>query len=210
MRSRRLTTRTTPPIRRVCSPRRCACASSTIWPACGGWIRTAIRTTRWSTACGKTAARCKAWPSASARGALSGSRSIPRSEVRRKKASQSVPQLDGQRPRVDFLERELVRGGDARLDQAVEVRAELDAVALHVELEVEPQAARVPVGGAEQRPRAVDHHQLRVVERARTAPYAAAVIEHLPELAVHRPVHVRQVVALGDDDVHLDAAQRRR
>ena len=89
------------------------------------------------------------------------------------------------------------------------MRAELDAVALDVHLEIEPEAPRIPVRGAEQRPRAVHHQQLRMVERPGPAPHAAAVVEHLPELAEHRPAHVRQVAHVGNHDVDLDPAQRR-
>src|SRR5438270_8396709 len=132
-------------------------------PACAGWIRTRIRPIPRSIACGRTGARCRAWPSAWVRGARSGCRSIPRSEVRRKEPSQSVPQLDRKGPRVDLGQLELSRARDARLDQAVEVRAELDRVALDVELEIKAQAARVPVRRAEQRPRPVDDEKLRMV-----------------------------------------------
>ena len=47
-----------------------------------------------------------------------------------------------------------------------------------------------------------------MIERAGPRP-DPAVLEHLPELSVHRPVHVRQVAFLRNHDVDLDPAQRR-
>src|SRR5262245_36792043 len=67
------------------------------------------------------------------------------SEIRREQSRGSIAQLNRQRARVGLGERVGARLPDAGLDHGVEVRAELDAVALDVELEVEPQAARVPV-----------------------------------------------------------------
>src|SRR5262245_57549463 len=96
---------------------------------------------------------------------MPGAATCPWLQVWREQPRDAVAHLDRQRPRIDLSERVRARLLDARFHHRVEVRAELDAVALDVELEVEAQAACVPVGRAEQEVGAVHHHQLGVVER---------------------------------------------
>ena len=55
---------------------------------------------------------------------------------------------------------------------------------------------------------AIHHHQLRVVEGRRCEPDTAAAFEHLPPHRARRPMHKRQIIFRGQDDVHTNAAQR--
>ena len=73
--------------------------------------------------------------------------------------------LHRERARVHFLERDLPCRRDARADEIVERRGARAAVELHIELEVETQAAGISVGRADERPLPVDDQQLAVVER---------------------------------------------
>ena len=99
------------------------------------------------------------------------------------------------------------------LRERLGARGEVGVVALHVELEVEPEAARVPVGGAEAASRPPSTTMSFVWSNGGGVSHTpAAALEHLPELRGLRPLHERQVPALREDDVHLRrrASPRRR
>src|SRR5437667_10156136 len=96
------------------------------------------------------------------------------SKIRHEEARKRVSQLDAEGAAVHFCERD--RGGllEFLFDLLLERAGQRAIVALHVELEVEPKAAGVEVCRTQKRPRAVDHDQLRVVERRGREPHAAA------------------------------------
>ena len=85
---------------------------------------------------------------------------------------------------------------------------EIACVAFHVQLKVQPQTARVPVGRAEQNPVPVHNHQLRVVKRRGREPETAAVFEHLPPHRARCPMNEGQIVFGRQNDVHAHAPQR--
>ncbi len=98
-------------------------------------------------------------------------------------------------------------GGDFLVEPGVEFCGEVGAVAFDVELEVEAQAAGVPVAGADVGPGVVHDEEFGVVEGGWGEPDAAAADEDLPELCAGGPADGAEVAFLGDDDVHFDAAQ---
>jgi hypothetical protein len=81
-----------------------------------------------------------------------------------------------------------VRGGQRRFATLTELLVEpvgqglcqAGIIALHVELKVQTQAARVPIRRSHQGPAPVHDEHLRMVERWRTEPEAAAVFQELP------------------------------
>src|SRR2546428_139835 len=56
------------------------------------------------------------------------------------------------------------------MHQRRELASEVAIVTLDIELEIKPQAARVPVCRADKRPHAIDQHDFRVIERRRREP----------------------------------------
>src|SRR5262245_6969978 len=89
----------------------------------------------------------------------------PTLQVRGDEPRQAVPEPDGQAAGPDLGEGQ---GGGGLLlgeEDVLDLPGELGAVALDVQLEVEPEAPRVEVGRADEGPGAVDDHQLGVVER---------------------------------------------
>ena len=69
-----------------------------------------------------------------------------------------------------------------------ELAGEVAVVAFDVELEIEPQAAGVPIGRADERPDAIDDHQLGVVEGRRREPDAAAALRAPARAGPCRPI----------------------
>ena len=101
-----------------------------------------------------------------------------------------------------------MRGTQLLFEDEIHLIGELATVAFHVHLEVEPEAARIPVGRAEKDPVAVHYHQLGMVEGRGREPDVTAAFQHLPPERARRPVHGRQIVFGGQDDVHAHAAER--
>ena len=89
------------------------------------------------------------------------------SEIRREEACDPVTKFSGQAASVHVRQAERARLLDFGSDQIRQRRRQCAIVALHVELEVEPQAAGIPVGGTQECPELVDHHQFGVIERRR-------------------------------------------
>src|SRR3546814_1519556 len=65
-----------------------------------------------------------------------------------------------------------------------------------MQLEVQQQAARVPVGAADHRVRAVDNEQFAVTERPGLEADAHAALQQLRELVLGGPTDIRKIVAL--------------
>ena len=64
----------------------------------------------------------------------------------REEPRDTIAELDRQRARIHFLKRKRARFGQPCPHHLRKLAAELCAVALDVELKVEPQTARVPIG----------------------------------------------------------------
>ena len=79
-------------------------------------------------------------------------------------------------------------------DDRFHASCEIASVTFDVQLEIQPQAARVPVGRAKQDPMAVHNHQLGMVEGRRREPEVAAAFEHLPPHRARRPMDEWQIV----------------
>ncbi len=99
-------------------------------------------------------------------------------------------------------------GFDLGVDERLDARPEHAVVALDVELEVQAQAARVPVGGTDEAPRAVDHHELGVIEVPVGAPEIHFVQRGVLEQMGHRPVDEAEVALGGQHHIDLHAAPR--
>ena len=108
---------------------------------------------------------------------------------------------------VHIRQAERPRLPDLGTHQIRQRRRQYAVVALHVELEVEPQAARIPVGGTLKRPKLLDQQQLGMIERRGRQPDAAATLQHLPQKCRRRPLHQSHVVLRRQDDIDLDASQ---
>src|SRR5262249_14683635 len=105
-------------------------------------------------------------------------------KIRLQQPGRAVAQAQGQRIAIELGEGELaVRPGDA-----ADPAREFWVVQLDVQLEVQAKAARVPVGAADQRPRLVDRHQLRVIERTFAEPDPAARLDERPQRHATCPV----------------------
>ena len=86
------------------------------------------------------------------------------SKIRSQQTCQTVTQPDRKATAVDFVQRDLVSVLNLPVDQLVQRLGQLLVVALHVKFKIKPQAPRVPIGRSDQRPDAIDDHQLGVVE----------------------------------------------
>src|SRR5437762_10986350 len=118
----------------------------------------------------------------------------------------AVAQSSGHAAAVDFLEGYLVGGGNFVSNELFQSLGKLGIVTFKVELKVEAQAARIPIGGAEQDPAAINDHQFRMVEGRRGEPNAAAMFEQLPPHGPGCPLHKSEVVYGGQNYVDFDAA----
>ena len=58
---------------------------------------------------------------------------------------QAVTQSDGKAAGVDLFQRDLARGLSFHVDEVVQPLGQILVEALHIELKVKPQAARIPV-----------------------------------------------------------------
>src|SRR5690606_17655259 len=96
------------------------------------------------------------------------------------------------------------------INQALDVAGDFTPIELHVELEVQAQAAGIKIGRAYIGPGAIDGDEFGMIEVAPRAPYPAVVADDLVELGGHGIVDQAQVIAPRYDDVHDDAAPCRR
>ena len=101
-----------------------------------------------------------------------------------------------------------MRSGDLLIDDAVYLGRGARAVALHVELEVQPEAAGVPIGAADQAPGAVDGYQLAVIERRARIVDGDARRRQKSEMGMHGPLEHDVIGAARHDNIDLDAPQR--
>src|SRR5579863_10009546 len=131
------------------------------------------------------------------------------SEIRLRQPSDAVPQAVQYRATLDLREWQQPAPGDLGVDDGVEPRRKLGRVALEVVLEIESQAAGVPVRRANERPGIVDDKQLRVIERRRSEVDPAPPGKHLCDLSVGRPLDEPEVPALGQHDVDLHTTESR-
>ncbi len=130
-------------------------------------------------------------------------------QIRREQPCGAVAQAERKAAALDFFPFQAARLADTFRHQLTHALRELAVVAFDVELEVEPEASRVPIRRAEQDPVVVDDHELAVIERCfRSKPDADAVSEHLGDLAPHGPGNEVEVSLLGDHDVDVETAQR--
>src|SRR5258706_8484894 len=88
-----------------------------------------------------------------------------KSKIRLSEAHDPVAQFHRKAAPIQILQRERSRGGELFFEHLFEPGNEFARVAFHRVFEVQAQAARIPVGGADQGPGAVDEEQLRMVER---------------------------------------------
>src|SRR5690606_21271681 len=89
------------------------------------------------------------------------------SQKRRREARDAIAQSDGQIATVHVMQSESPCCLESAIEPLRQHSRQLFAIAFHIELEVESQAARVPVGRTNQRPRVIHEHELVVIERWR-------------------------------------------
>src|SRR5258708_6360136 len=100
-----------------------------------------------------------------------------RLKIRRQQPRRVVAQAQQERIAVELGQQELA----AAARGLAELAGEAVVLDLDGELEVQPEAAGVPVGAADQRPGIVDRHQLGMIERRRPQPDIAAGLDQAPE-----------------------------
>src|ERR1051326_591075 len=118
-------------------------------------------------------------------------------QIWHEESRERVAHADAEPTAVDALQRDGPRAPALLLDPLLESRRERAIVALDVELEVQPETARIQVRRPEKRPRAVDDENLRVIERRRRDPHPAPAGQDLPEHRRRRPLHDPAVVLFG-------------
>ena len=121
-----------------------------------------------------------------------------------------VAQADGQRAGAQRLRRYLARRITSGIKKGFQPRRQRGVVHLHIELEVQAQAARIPISRTQAAPLAVYQHQLAVVERARPFEDAYTVLQHLPVVGARGPLHRGMVAVCGRQHLDAHAAQRGR
>jgi hypothetical protein len=97
--------------------------------------------------------------------ALDGPERQPTAEVRGKEPKSAVSEARGEGSRPEFIEGHLPGVPTFPVQRDPHLGGKLLTVALQVELEVELEAPGIPVGRAQEDPRAVHDHHFGVVER---------------------------------------------
>ena len=86
---------------------------------------------------------------------------------------------------------------------------QLAVIAFEVELEIQAEAARIPIRTADQAPFSIHRDQLGVIEGPRREIDVGRNVPEKAKVRSHRPVQKPVVTMFGDQDVDLHAPQHR-
>src|SRR5208337_3445065 len=106
----------------------------------------------------------------------------------------AVAQARRQWAAIYLLQRHTTGTVPSCFNQLIKPLSKFNVITFHVELEVEAQASRIPVGRPQQHPAAIYQHKFGVVEWRRGEPDSASMLKHLRP---HRPGSAK-------DEGHID------